>query len=109
MVKPRVLPIAVGTLLVACTSGPHVMVLPGQGKTLDQFQADDAACRAWAAQQPGTTSERRYDMAYMQCMYTKGNQIPVTGGFQPSYTSPAPVIVPPPPAGAPPPPPGPLR
>ncbi|MGH7393313.1 MAG: hypothetical protein ACREM3_28240, partial [Candidatus Rokuibacteriota bacterium] len=61
----------------------------------------------------------RYDATYMQCMYSRGNQIPVARGSQPSYTSqpapppppPAPPAnVPPPPAGTPPPPPpGPTR
>ena len=108
--KPYVLSVATGMLLVACASGPRVMVLPGQGKTLDEFRADDAACRAWADQQPGTMSQWRYDTAYVQCMYTKGNQVPVAGGLQPSYTPPAPANVPRPPAGTPPaPPPGPSR
>src|SRR5216683_2894689 len=70
--------------------------------------------------------QRRYDIAYMQCMYAKGNQIPVPGARQPAYTSaasppppppsapppsaPPPPGVPPPPAGSPPPPPpGPSR
>jgi OmpA family protein len=76
--------------------------------------------------------QRRYDIGYMQCMYAKGNQIPVSRGSVP-YSSnrvstppppppPPPAIttppagsappaatpapyVPPPPAGAPPPPP----
>ena len=181
----RILPIAAAVLLTACATvptGPGVMVLPGGGKNFEQFQADDAVCRQWAAQQIGTTAkqastestvsgaaigtvvgaavgaaigaasgspatgaavgagvgllcgtavgagqaegaqmslQRRYDVAYMQCMYTKGNQIPVARGFQPAYTSqppppppsPAPPAnVPPPPAGTPPPPPsGPSR
>jgi hypothetical protein len=101
-------------LLATCTTGPHVMVLPGRGKTLDQFHADDVACREWAAQQAGRTSYSRYDMTYMQCMYTKGNQIPTVGGPYPGYTSPPlaapPVDVPHPPEGTPPPPPtGPVR
>ena len=60
--------------------------------------------------------QRRYDNAYVQCMYAKGNQVPVTRGSQPAYTSsgapppPPPPGVPPPPAGSPPPPPpGPSR
>jgi hypothetical protein len=120
-------------------SGPSVMVLPGAGKSFDAFQADDAVCRQWAAQQTGITpqkavndnltggaavgtlagaavgaaagsasgnagtgavigagsglvfgtaaaagpaaaagqeAQRRYDNAYQQCMYAKGNQIP---------------------------------
>jgi len=45
-------------------------------------------------------AQRRYDIAYMQCMYAKGNQVP---GY------PAPSYVPPPPPGAVPPPPPPAR
>jgi len=42
--------------LCACAhmpTGPSVMVLPGQGKPFDEFQADDVACRQWARQQAG--------------------------------------------------------
>ena len=182
----RVFPVAVGLLMTACATvpaGPSVMVLPGNGKNFEQFQADDAVCRQWAAQQTGTTPKRaatesavsgaaigtvlgaaagaavgaaakspatgaavgagagllggaaiggsnaqaagtqvqhRYDMTYMQCMYAKGNQIPLARGSQPAYTRQpvpppppppsAPASVPPPPAGTPPPPPsGPSR
>lgn len=119
--------------------GPSVMALPGSGKTFEQFQADDAICRQWAAQQIGLSpqetinqntatgavagtiigaglgaaigstsgdvgagavigaasglllgvstgastgqvygweAQRRYDIAYTQCMYAKGNEIP---------------------------------
>jgi hypothetical protein len=177
-------------LLGACATvptGPSVMVLPGSGKSFEQFQSDDAVCRQWAMQQTGTTTERtatnstvggaaigtllgaaagaaigaaagspatgaavgagagllggtavgagqaqastgsvqrRYDATYMQCMYARGNQIPVARGSLPSYTSQQPppqaappppppppaANVPPPPAGTPPPPPpGPTR
>ena len=44
--------------LGACATvptGPSVMVLPGGGKSFEQFQADDAMCRQWAYQQTGTT------------------------------------------------------
>lgn len=180
MLKWGILLIAAGVFLTACATvptGPNVMVLPGNGKTFEQFQVDDAACRQWAAQQTGTTTGRastesavsgaaigtvvgaavgavvgaaagspatgaavgagvgllggtavgasaaegtyttvqhRYDMTYMQCMYAKGNQIPIARGSQPAYTWPpaapppppsAPPNVPPPPAGTPPPPP----
>jgi hypothetical protein len=172
-------PIAASLFLVACATaptGPSVMVLPGGGKSFDQFIGDDALCRQWAAQQAGTTpqkvategtvagaaggtaigaaagaaigaasgspatgaavgagvglvggtaagasygqaagmaAQQRYDIAYMQCMYVKGNQIPVPGGTQqppePAWVQPprtrAPVDVPPPPPGNPPPPP----
>lgn len=175
-------------LLGACASiptGPSVMVLPGSTKSFEQFQADDAVCRQWAAQQTGTTTgkaakntaatgavvgtavgaaagaalgaaagnpgvgaaagagvgllggtavgagqaqgaygsvQQRYNMAFMQCMYAKGHQIPVArGSVAPGYSSqstspsapartpagppPPPPNIPPPPAGTPPPPP----
>jgi YmgG-like glycine-zipper protein len=167
--------LALVALLSGCASiptGPSVMVLPGGGKTFEQFQTDDAVCRQWSAQQVGTTTDRaasqstvtgavigtvagaaagaaigaaagnpglgaaigagagglggtaigagraegaqtsvqrRYDITYMQCMYTKGNQIPVPRGTQSSYTAPPATMsapnVPPPPPGVPPPPP----
>ena len=180
--KAVVVPVVAGLLLSACATiptGPTVMVLPGGGKSFEQFQGDDAVCRQWAFQQSGATSnqtstqstvsgaaigtlvgaaagaalgaaagnagigaaagagvgllggtavgasradasagtsQQRYNAAYMQCMYAKGNQIPVARGSQPSsYTSthPAPPAPPPPPAstlplppaGMPPPPP----
>ncbi len=120
-------------------TGPSVMVLPPPGKSFEQFQADDASCRQWAAQQSGASpqevanqntatgavagtaigaglgaaigaaagnagagaaigaatgllagtasganagqaygwrAQRQYDMAYVQCMYAKGNEVP---------------------------------
>jgi len=184
--KALVLVVVIAVLVTACATvptGPSVMVLPGNGKSFEQFLTDDAVCRQWAMQQTGTTTERvssestisgavigtalgaaagaaigaaagspgtgaavgagagllggtaigagnaqmagtsvqgRYDVAYMQCMYAKGNQIPVARGSQPAYTSPPPPPppppgsprreIPPPPAGTPPPPPpGPAR
>jgi hypothetical protein len=46
--------------LGACATipaGPTVMVLPGSGKTFNQFQLDDAVCRQWAFQQSGAGGE----------------------------------------------------
>jgi hypothetical protein len=190
--KTRALSIAAVTLALAgCATvplGPSVMVLPGNGKSFDQFHTDNAVCRDWALQQTGTsdrtpttstvtgaavgtligagagaaigaaggnpglgaavgagagaltggtagassggtvhrTAQQRYDMAYQQCMYAKGNQIPMrsapaassTYRTQPAMMSPPPppppappapstssVVPPPPPAGTPPPPP----
>ncbi len=40
-------------------TGPSVMVLPAQGKPFEVFQADDAVCRQWAAQQIGATRADR--------------------------------------------------
>lgn len=157
--------LAVG--LTACTvmpTGPSVMVLPGTGKSFDQFRYDDANCRqyAWAqiggvsanqaatnsavgsaavgtavgalagaalggnhngaaagagvgllmgssigannAQYSAYGSQRRYDAAYVQCMYASGHRVPVYGNMitgpgpaAPGYYSPAP----PPPPGYP--------
>jgi hypothetical protein len=129
-------------LLSGCATvptGPTVMVLPGSGKTFQQFQAEDALCRQWARHQIGLSPQetvnqstasgaavgtiigagvgaalgaasgdagtgaafgagtglligtaeganagyyyggevqRRYDIAYQQCMYANGNVIP---------------------------------
>ena len=49
-----------GLLLTACATvpaGPSVMVLPGTGKSFEQFQGDDGACRQWALQQSGVASD----------------------------------------------------
>jgi len=37
-------------------SGPGVMVLPGTGKSFDQFRADDMECRQFAQNQVGGTT-----------------------------------------------------
>ncbi|MGD0961875.1 MAG: YMGG-like glycine zipper-containing protein [Methylomonas sp.] len=59
-------------------------------------------------------TQQHYDVAYIQCMYAKGHQVPVSGQFsnvgpRPAATSaPAaapPANIPPPPPGSPPPPP----
>lgn len=150
---------------VTVPSGPSVTVMPGSGKSFEQFQSDDAACRQWAEQQSGdaatsanqstaagavigtvigaglgaaigsaagnpgagaaigagggllggtavganagaysaATVQRRYDAAYQQCMYAKGNQIP---GGRPTVQKypPQPMAPPPPPLPPPPPP-----
>ena len=108
---------AVTVTTAACASvptGPSVLVLPGTGKSTEQFLAEDGRCRQVAAAElervkGGMVSDqKRYDMAYMQCMYTQGNQIPVSG--RAGYGAPAPPAdVPTPPSGPPPPPPPPPR
>jgi hypothetical protein len=108
----RVLLIAAVSLLSGCTTvpvAPSVMALPGTGKSLEQFHADDTVCRQWATQQDQATAaaaaqsygsgmrQRWYDMAYLQCMYAKGNQIPgVAVGSPPPPGAPAPPASPPP-------------
>jgi len=77
-------------ILSACTvlpAGPNVLVLPAVGKPMDAFQIEDGECRSYARQQLGPAPEAagsslmlqvRYDRAYVQCMYAKGNVVPGT-------------------------------
>jgi hypothetical protein len=52
--------------------------------------------------------QRRYDIAYQQCMYSRGNQVPGYVGGPAPYPAPGYAPPPPPPPGyAPPPPPPP--
>jgi len=159
---------AVALALGGCASipsGPSVLVLPGTGKSFDQFRADDYDCRQFARYQVGGKEaeqaagesvaksaalgtavgaaagaalggrsgaaagaggglligtaagageadrssyglQRRYDYAFVQCMYAKGHRVPVSGRFTSSSPSYAP---PPPPPPSPPPPPPPPR
>ena len=160
MTHPLRWPVLAGALLLsACAtvppSGPSVMVLPGAGKSFEQFRMDDYQCRQFASSQLGGataeqastqsglksaaigagvgaaagallggqrgagegaaaglivgsaagagtaqassyTLQQRYDIAYQQCMYAKGNQVPVEGRFAPRRSEYAP---PPPPPG----------
>jgi hypothetical protein len=79
-------------LLGACASAPPteptVLSLPGLGKSLDQFNADALECRRHAGAQAAAVAgaawldqQRRYDYAYIQCMYVKGHKVPVPGQF----------------------------
>ncbi len=173
----HLLPLAALLSVAACTTiptGPSVMVMPGTGKSFDQFRADDADCRqfaysqvggataneaavdsgvksavvgatvgalagaamgghqgagvgagvgllagsaagAGAGQASGYGSQHRYDNAYIQCMYAKGDRVPVYGrmmsepqrtGYPPPPPGSAYAPPPPPPGYAPPPPPG---
>lgn len=47
-------------------------------------------------------AQQRYDTTYIQCMYAKGHQVPVSGQFSGSTPAPASLIPPPPPGSAPP-------
>jgi outer membrane lipoprotein SlyB len=139
----RVVAVVSAVALGGCATlpaGPSVLVLPGSGKSFDQFQADNAVCRQFADMQVGGRSatqvaqesatqsavlgtvlgaavgaaagqgrgaaigaasglalgsamgagpayasaselQRRYDYAYVQCMYARGNQVPVPAGL----------------------------
>ena len=103
------------SLLSACAtnmpSGPSVLVLPGAGKSFDQFRAEDFNCRHYAFTQIGGATpsqavvtggtgsadtgmalgvtepvfgleaQSRYDMSYIQCMYSFGHRVPVSGNL----------------------------
>ena len=60
MIPVRIAAVAAASLLVAgCASvptGPGVMVLPGTGKSFDQFRGDDMECRQFASSQIGGDS-----------------------------------------------------
>jgi hypothetical protein len=45
--------LALGACAIAPPSGPSVMALPAEGKTFEQFQADDATCQQYASQRIG--------------------------------------------------------
>jgi hypothetical protein len=79
-------------LFAGCASvprGPSVMALPGSAKSTDEFRADEAACHQVAAADETATKQWRYDMTYLECMYTKANQIPVpSGASAPAQASP---------------------
>ena len=65
-----------------------------------------SAAGANAGQASGYDSQRRYDNAYIQCMYAKGDRVPVSGRLTSGQTVNPP---PPPPGNPPPPPPGVVR
>ena len=85
-----------------------MLALPAVGKPMDVFQTDEVGCRSYAQQQisvapeqqAGTASwisfQTRYDMAYVQCMYAKGNTVPGV------MVTPGPSVAPPPPPSTPP-------
>ncbi len=92
-------------LLSACSttpSGPSVLVLPGADKNFDQFHNEDQLCRQFTRKQVTEVQEdtdskdeaqKDYDILYIQCMYSKGHQVPVPGlvyGMQQEWDQPLP-------------------
>ena len=64
MTRVRAFTALAGVLILgACTAappaGPHALVVPGPGKTFEQFQADDASCRQYASAQTGYGSPQQ--------------------------------------------------
>lgn len=99
-----VLGAAAGALLGAASghAGPGAAIGAGAGLVLGGAAGSDTYGRS------ASTVQHRYDNAYVQCMYAKGHQVPLPGGYSNlSQRAPAPaasVTPPPPPPGAPPPP-----
>ncbi len=93
-----VLGAALGAAIGAAAGSPATGAAVGAGAGL----LGGTAVGASNAQVGYASVQRRYDMSYMQCMYAKGNQIPLARGSQPPYASqPAPPPPPPPPAAGP--------
>lgn len=88
---------AIGAAAGVLSGGRHV------GSSAAVGMLGGAALGSGEAGYSGREAQRRYDIAYEQCMYAKGNQLPQAGGYQPRviYTQPAPppaqIYYPPPP------------
>ena len=109
---------AAACVLAGCVELPNeptVAVMPPPYKPFEVFQADQQACMAYAGQvvaQPNGNDtyyyypQYRYNIAYEQCMYSRGNQVPGFGApppgapmqGQPLPGTPPPNQPPPPPA-----------
>ena len=100
--------IAVGTAIGAVAGvlggGNH----SGAGSGAAIGMLGGAAMGSGAAQTSGRETQRRYDIAYEQCMYAKGNQLPQASAYRPRIMyaqppappAPAPSYYPPPPPPA---------
>lgn len=103
---------AVGAL-VGAAAGAAVGGSQGAGVGAGTGLAVGALAGTGAAEDSAYGLQRRYDHAYIQCMYAKGHKVPVSGQFTSSSpisgsagtSSTAAGSPPPPPPGAPPPPP----
>jgi hypothetical protein len=77
---------------VAIGGGKGAAIGAGSGLLLGSAVGSSASVYASGIMQ------QRYDVAYMQCMYTKGNRVPTSGSL---VAAPPPAIYPPPPPGYP--------
>jgi hypothetical protein len=80
---------AIGAAIGAAAGGHH-----GAGPGAAFGGAIGATQGSVMAQAEAGSAQRRYDIAYLQCMYAKGNAVPVGGGYQ---AAPAAASMPPPP------------
>ena len=92
---------AVGTVVGAAVGG-LAGGNSGAGVGAGIGMAGGALAGTQAADSSAYTVQQRYDMGYMQCMYAKGNQVPMSAGRYAAPASAPPAATPPPP----PPPPG---
>jgi outer membrane lipoprotein SlyB len=81
-VKSGAVGAAVGALAGAAIGG-HEGVGPGAGVGL----LAGAMAGSAAADASGYGVQRRYDNAYIQCMYAKGNRVPMAAPSSPGYSS----------------------
>jgi hypothetical protein len=92
---------AAGALLGAASghAGTGAAIGAGTGLIIGGTAGSDAYGRS------AYSMQHRYDNAYIQCMYAKGHQVPVRGGYSGvSERAPAPAAPAVPPPGTPPPP-----
>ena len=98
----------VGTAVIGTVLGAGLGAAIGRGRGAAIGAASGAvAGTAYGAGPAGYAQysiQQRYDMAYSQCMYSRGDQVP--GYSPPPGYAPGPGYPPPPPSGYPPPPPG---
>jgi len=96
---------AVGTA-VGAAAGGLIAGNAGAGVGAGLGLATGALAGTGASEVSGYTLQQRYDIAYQQCMYAKGNQIPMAATRYAPRQAYQRQAAPPPPPGSPPPPPG---
>lgn len=84
---------ATGAAIGAAAGDPAMGAAVGAGVGL----LGGSSIGAQSVEQANWTMQRRYDAAYLQCMYAKGNQVPVPRGARPAMAYAPP---PPPPGGS---------
>jgi len=95
---------AVATV-VGAAAGAAINGSSGAGVGAGAGLAVGALAGAAAGESSAYELQRRYDYAYIQCMYAKGNKVPVSGNLMSLNRNAAAQYAPPPPPGSPPPPP----
>lgn len=127
--SPRVLVLPGAKKSLAQFQGDDTACRRWAGQQLDAAVNEPASAATRAGTEPATapplaafgaaavvqrdhwSSQDRYDVAYLQCMYASGNRVPIPRGFVTADPTTAarpqglPATIPPPPEGIPPPPP----